>query len=114
MTLPSLMTASAQPGESGLFHLAKRSSILLLNDADFPRGPDTHPTLTARVRTTIAPVIVPSFAGRIADIRGGLRQLTPELSDAGGSARPNCRLMWPARAGSSDFRHLATLLATPS
>src|SRR6185436_18804851 len=72
MTLPSLMTASAQPGESGLFHSAKRSSIFLLNDADFPRGPDTHPMLTVRVRIAITPVIVPSFTEGIADIRSCL------------------------------------------
>src|SRR5205809_3334749 len=29
--------------------------------------------------------------------------LTPELSDAGGPARPPCQLTWPARVRSSDF-----------
>src|SRR5213075_2227221 len=70
MTFPILMTASAHAGESGLFHSAKRSSTLLLDDADCPRGPDTHPTLTARVRTAIASVIVSSFTARMEDICG--------------------------------------------
>src|SRR5437762_728318 len=30
-------------------------------------------------------------------------RLTPELSDAGGQARPNWQLTWPARIRSSDF-----------
>jgi len=38
--------------------------------------------------------------------------LTPELSDAGGPARPHCRLTWPARVRSSDF--VGQLLVHPS
>jgi hypothetical protein len=38
-------------------------------------------------------------------------RLTPELSDAGGPARPHGQLTWPARVRSSDFVMLA--LATP-
>ena len=33
----------------------------------------------------------------------GLCCLTTELSDAGGPARSDCQLMWPARVRSSDF-----------
>ena len=32
-----------------------------------------------------------------------LSQLTSELSDAGGPARPHWQLTWPARVRSSDF-----------
>src|SRR6266850_6223478 len=31
------------------------------------------------------------------------RLATPELSDAGGPARPHCQLTWPARIHSNDF-----------
>src|SRR5437899_2524676 len=42
----------------------------------------------------------------------GSRGLTSELSDAGGPARPNSQLTWPAHVRSSDFvrRHLSISL----
>src|ERR1051325_10538284 len=88
MTFPSLMMASAQPGEFGLFHVLKSSSTLLRHDdAGLIRCPETHPVTTARVRTAIALVIVLSFTGRT----GGAAHAAGKVGGMGKSSQRGVR-----------------------